>query len=141
MLTPPESGACIDIEATVGNCTPQTLYLVDPARADPDWVANPRSKEKVTVSSFWNAALAVDDTTDQPIDLACPTHAFTTTLQIAGKVSHKRGSGKTSDGNDEFKAGKGAPKVVFNVPYLTNTAAIKRGRSVRCPAVVRTIVF
>ena len=85
---------------------------------------------------------ALSAASDQPIDLACPTHSFTTTLQISGKVvSHKRGAGKTSDANDEFKAGKGAPKVVFRVPYLTNTAAIKRGRSVRCPAVVRTTAF
>ena len=113
----------------MGNSSPQTLYLSEPVRVD-----NPKPKGVKTVSPFWNAAQAVDDETAQLIDLECPTHAFTTTLQVYGKVSGKTASGKTPQGNDEFKAGKGAPKVVFMVPYLTNTTAVQRGQAVRSSA-------
>jgi hypothetical protein len=118
----------------VGNSPSQTLYLLAPER-----VANPKAKGVRTVSPFWNAARAEEPKTAECIDLECPTQAFTATLQVTAKVaaakaSGKKASGKTPQGNEEFKAGKGGPKVLFMVPYLTNIIAVQRGQALRASA-------
>ena len=128
-------GTYIEIKATVGNCQQQTLYL-----SAPDVVANPTAKGVKTISPFWNATRNEETEPDKLIQLECPTHLFTTTLQVIpkadaavqkGKVMEKEKQNKAPQGNDDFKiAAKGVPKVVFLVPYLTNSIAVQRGQAV-----------
>ena len=135
----PESGIYIEIKATVGNSQEQTLYL-----SAPDGVANPTAKGVKTISPFWNATRNEETETGELIQLECPTQLFTTTLQViakvdaavqTGKVKEKEKQNKAPQGNDDFKtATKGVPKVVFLVPYLTNSIAVQRGQAVASSA-------
>ena len=70
------------------------------------------------------------------LDLVCMTHSFATSLQVTAKAeaappSAKKSSSKTPKKDEEFKTGKGGPKVVFAVPYMTNCIAVQRGQEVR----------
>ena len=75
--------------------------------------------------------------------MECPTLAFATTLQVIAKVIAARVanpkakakiSARTPPGNEEFAASKGGPKVVFMVPYFTNSIAVQRGQALRAAA-------
>ena len=126
----PESGIYIQIEATVGNSPPQKLYLLAPER-----VANPRAKGVNTVSPFWNAARAEEPRNAECIDLDCKRQTFAASLQVTAKVQSRQGSAKVLlEGSDQFKAGKGCPKVHFMLPYFTNIIAVQRGQTLRASA-------
>ena len=68
------------------------------------------------------------------------THYFATSIQVTAKgedasSSHKKSSSKTQKKDEEFKfVAKGGPKVVFAVPYFTNSEAVPRGKEVRLVA-------
>jgi hypothetical protein len=118
---PWKGGTYIEIKATVGNCQEQTLYLVAP-----DVVANPTAKGVKTITPFWNATRNDENEPSKLIQLECPSQLFTTTLPVEPRQKGK---------NDDFKiAAKGPPKVVFLVPYLTNSIAVQRGHAVASSA-------
>jgi len=131
----PDAGSWIEIVATVGNEDPQTLYLLAP-----DWVANPpnpKGKVAKKVSPFWNAAQGDESEPILWLDLVPMTQNFAASMQVTAKgevvpqSQKKSSSSKTQKKDEEFKNGKGGPKVVFAIPYFTNNVAVERGREVR----------
>ena len=122
-MSPPDEGMWIEVQSTVAPNPPQTLYVMAPKVVD-----NAKTKKEKRLSPFWNAARAVDHETAELIQLKFTTHEFHTSLQVNAKAADATASKAEKE---RFKGGKSDTKVVFTIPYMTNTTALQRGQGVR----------